>query len=77
MKDIRTPLLSLIRERQKTDALLSVKDAAETFKTTMKNIIDIASDEGININVGIRTQSGTGRLAKRDWTLEDLNSEYE
>lgn len=77
MKDIRNSLLSLIRERQKTGVLLSVKDAAEQLKTTMNDIIHIASEEGININVGIRTQSGTGRLAKRDWTLEDLDAEHE
>lgn len=77
MKDITKPLLSLIRERQKTPNLLSVKEASKKLKTSMKNVIQTAEDEGININVGFQIGNGYAELPKREWTMEDLNSPYQ
>lgn len=76
MKDITNTLLSLIRDRQKTSTLITVAEAAKELKTTQKNVVQTAEDNGININVAIGTNDGYANLPKGEWSLEDLDAPY-
>ena len=50
----------------------TVRELADKLRMSMKKIIDEVdgSHAGLDLVVGIRTHSGVGSLARRDWQIE-------
>jgi len=42
----------------------------------MNKIVEAAEDMDLCVNVGIQTNNGHGNIAKRDWSIEDLDYPY-
>jgi len=74
--DTQKALLSLVRQRQKTSALITVKEAAKKINCSMDKVIEAAEDMYLNINVGVGCNGGHGELEKHQYTIEDLNAPY-
>lgn len=71
---MQAKLTKKVRERQATGNLLTVREATRLLRTNIDTVLDLAADEGLNVNVGFRTGSGYATEKHRgDWTLEDLN----
>jgi hypothetical protein len=51
-------LLKKVLERQETPDFLTVREAAKSFRAKHQEIIDLADDLGLNVNVGIRSGAG-------------------
>lgn len=74
--ELQKAVLSLVRKRQKTFALITVGELKEKLKKPMTKIVEAAEDMELCVNVGIMTNSGHGELPKADWSIEDLNHPY-
>lgn len=76
-KRMSDKILSLVHEHQKIGSLITTKELSEKTKLTQKDVISIAEDLGLNINVGFSNHFGIGSLKKSNYTFEDLNLPYE
>lgn len=70
-------LANLVRNRQATGDLLTVKDAGELFDLTWDTVLSMAEDHDLNLNVGVQVGGlggPTGSIPMADWTMEDLDA---
>ena len=74
--ELQKAVLSLVRERQKSFNLITVGELKTILKKPMNKIVEAAEDMDLCVNVGIKTNNGHGNIAKRDWSIEDLDYPY-
>lgn len=70
----RDALVAMVRERQSTGDLLTVREAARRLRRSQDDTAELAVDGEVNVNTGVGIPGGGySRLAKGDWSLEMLD----
>jgi hypothetical protein len=70
---MKTPdLITRIKAAIPEGETRTIREVADKLRLSMKKIIDEVdgSHAGLDILVGIRTNSGVGKLPRRDWQIE-------
>lgn len=75
MKTNTDRLRDAVRKRQKDGALLSVRSAAKLLRIPQSEVLELAGDLELNVNVAMGSGNWIYEIEQKgDYTLEDLNA---